>query len=111
MQVLLSGVAQMFILGPILFDIFLSDLVKVLKNSDIYNFADDNIISIALKNGGTFLKALQNESESVTNWFRNNNMIVNPGKFQLMLLQKIYEKSKAKKNSKSVAMKLNLRIL
>ena len=87
----------MFILGPILFDIFLSDLVKVLKNSDIYNFTDDNIISIALKNRNTFLKALQNKSESVTNWFRNNNMIVNPGKFQLMLLQKSTKKVKPRK--------------
>ena len=29
-----------------------------------------------------------NLSESVANWFRNNNMIVNQDKFQLMLLQK-----------------------
>ena len=34
------------------------------------------------------LETLKKESESAVNWFRDNNMIVNPDKFQLMLLQK-----------------------
>ena len=38
------------ILGPIVFNIFLNDLLEVLRNSDISNFADDNTISVASKN-------------------------------------------------------------
>ena len=38
------------------------------------------------------LETLKNESESAVNWFRNNNMIVKPDKFQLMLLQKSTKK-------------------
>ena len=71
-------------LGPIIFNTFLNDLLEVLKNSDIYNFADENTISVASKNRDT----LKNKSESAVNWFRNNNMIVNPDKFKFMLLQK-----------------------
>ena len=49
LQVLISGVLQCSILGPILFNIFLNDLLEVLKDSDIYNFADDNAISVGSK--------------------------------------------------------------
>ena len=63
-------------------------MLEVLKHSDIYNFADDNTISVASRNRETLLETLKNESESAENLFRNNNMMANPDKFQLMLLQK-----------------------
>ena len=67
-------------------------MLEVLKNSDIYNFADDKTISVASKKRDTLLETLKNESESEVNWFRNNNVIVNTNKFQLMLLQKSTKK-------------------
>ena len=85
-QILMSGVSQGPILSQIIFHIFLNDLVQVLKNSDIYNFADGNTISVAPKNRDTLLETLINKSRLVVNWSRNNNLTVNPNK--LMLLQK-----------------------
>ena len=71
----------------ILFIIFLIDLLEVLKNFDIYNFTDDNAISVASRNRDTLLETLKNESKSALTWFRNNNIILNPDKIQIMLLQ------------------------
>ena len=71
----------------ILFIIFLIDLLEVLKNFDIYNFTDDNAISVASRNRDTLLETLKNESKSALIWFRNNNIILNPDKIQIMLLQ------------------------
>ena len=80
-------------------------MLEVLKNSDIYNFADGNTISVASKNRDTLLEILKNESQAAVNWFRNNNMIVNPDKFQLMLLQKSTNKviqEKLETNNKEI---------
>ena len=56
--------------------------------AELYNFADDNTISIASKNMSNLIQTLEKQSEAAVEWLNQNKMIVNPNKFQAMLLEK-----------------------
>ena len=113
---LLSGVPQGSILGPILFNIFLNDLLSTLKLSDLFNFADDNSISTTSDNIDHLLLTLKHEWELAVKWFKDNQMIVNPDKFQAMILQnsrntKNYEPVKLEIGSTKIETKNTVKLL
>ena len=114
--ILLSGLPQGSILGPILFNIFLSNLFSTLKLSDLFNFADDNTISATADNIENLLLTLKRELELAAKWFTENQMIVNPDKFQAMILQnsrnsKNYEPVKLEIESAKIETKNTVKLL
>ena len=87
-QTILAGVPQGSILGPILFNIFISDLTLFIQKAEIHNFADDNTLSAHACNIPNLLKLLEEESTIAVDWLDSNNMLANPEKFQALLLTK-----------------------
>ena len=74
-------------LGPILFNIFINDLLIWISNSELHNFADDNTISEAENTIEELIRTLEKESQAATDWFVPNEMIVNLDKFQTIVVK------------------------
>ena len=78
---IISGVPQGTVLGPILFLIFINDISHCIKYSTIRCFADDTRISKAITCEGD-VKALQDDLDAVVEWSVNNNMTLHEDKFE-----------------------------
>lgn len=74
-----SGVPQGSLLGPLLFNIFVNDIDKCLKNSHLLCFADDMKIFSVIESSDD-VKALQSDLDRLSNYCTNNRLDLNPSK-------------------------------
>jgi len=82
---IILGVPQGSVLGPMLFNIFINDLLFLVQE-DIFNEADDNTLYVCSENISSVLSRLHSDLESVLDWVSNNGMVANPDKFQAIFL-------------------------
>ena len=85
---ILLGVPQGSILGPSFFNIFLNDMLWFVEKTDICNFADENTIYSCAKSINDVTENLQSDLKIALKWFKDNQMMVNPGKLQSMIVSK-----------------------
>ena len=77
-----KGVPQGSILGPTIFNIFVNDIFHFVKKSDLVNYADDNTLTFTHSDINVLKKTLEDESNILIKWFKENEMRANPDKFQ-----------------------------
>ena len=102
----ISGVPQGSIVRPILFNCFFNNFFYVIETASAHNFAGVNTLTAFANNIQNLLleispkkHLLESECSVGIKWFKDK-MIVNPGKFQAIILdkKKIIHKKKIDKN-------------
>ena len=84
----IMSVPQGSILGPLLSNLSINDLLFFILIASVHDFADDNTLSAFAETVSKLINILQSDSEVITDWFKKNQMIVNPDKFQIIILDK-----------------------
>ena len=79
----ISGVPQGTVLGPILFLIYINDLVEEIIHCKVSSFADDTKLSRQIEDSNS-MQWLQLELNNVIAWSTINNMDLNEKKFELL---------------------------
>ena len=84
-EVILFGVPQGSILGPLLFNIFLCDLFLIMKETSFASYADDNTPYVTAENLDEVIKSLEKDSIKLFQWFSDNQMKANYNKCHLLV--------------------------
>ena len=91
---IIYGVPRGSIHGPLLFNIYLSDLFMFIKHSDMANYADDNSPYACKNDIESVISQLEGDSKTLLEWVANNALKSNPDKFHLLLSESDISKSK-----------------
>ena len=78
---------QGFILGPVLFNLYLNDLPEVIEETEINSYVDDTklYLSISLKDIQVGLSYISEDLKQVAEWCCSNSLLINPKKTKLIL--------------------------
>ena len=87
-QLILLGDLQRSILGPTMFDILINDLILLIKQANLHNCTDDNLMTYFLKYLLYLKTTLEKESAEAVKWLKQNHLLVSSKKFQVLFLSR-----------------------
>ena len=92
-----NGAPKGSVLWPLLFN---NDLFYFVENSNIYNFVDDNTLSVADANLETVINKLESNINYLDIWFKENGLLLNETKYQFMIAESSNSRCEPQKNKR-----------
>ncbi len=80
-KTLTKGLPQGSLLGPLMFNIFMNDMLLILEMCEDYNYAVDNTISDAKDTPEELKCSREHDASNVIYWFDENGMKANTDKY------------------------------
>ena len=93
-EVVIAGVPQGFIDGPLLFNLFITDLILLLYTAALRSYADDSNLYAIGNDKDKIKRALVEDFQTVINWFYENYMILNIGNVIICVWVNLWMKTK-----------------
>ena len=86
-QTIKYGIPQGSILGPLLFLIYINDLIRSIKNSKIHHFADDANLLYAISSVKDINKKINFDLSNLVQWLRANKISLNVNKTYIVIFR------------------------
>ena len=80
------GVAQGSILGPVLFALYVNDLLSVPKKCEAMGYVDDTKLLLTLPPTCVTISDLNSDLREIAKWCSTNSLLINPNKTKLLVV-------------------------
>ena len=85
-EVVIAGVLQGSTDGPLLFNLFINDLILFLYTTVLSNYADDNNLYVVSNDKEETKRVLVEDFQTVIDWFYETYMILNTEKYHYVCI-------------------------
>ena len=82
---LTNGVPQGSILGPVLFTIYINDLISAITHSHTAAYVDDSqlYLKFPVSDSSSAMAAVNQDLRNITKWCATNALLINPDKTKI----------------------------